>query len=161
MDSTETRFLFKYQPQLGVLEKAYLPQGMMEVRLARQVLDLMAVEHLWIALNGMMVDRPASASWPVKSTNTATFPNIDPLRPYPVLGPAKKEPKSVTETKRNHGSVLRAILQAKVSNAIASIYGRMGGFVGPVPMTGLLPGGSEPSMRYHGSTLIDFGFTND
>ncbi|KVI02569.1 RecF/RecN/SMC [Cynara cardunculus var. scolymus] len=36
------------------------------------------------------------------------------------------ELKSVMETERNHGSVLRAILQAKASNAIEGIYGRMG-----------------------------------
>ncbi|KAJ9564038.1 hypothetical protein OSB04_000004 [Centaurea solstitialis] len=36
------------------------------------------------------------------------------------------ELKSVMETERNHGSVLKAILQAKASNAIKGIYGRMG-----------------------------------
>ncbi|KAI3665873.1 hypothetical protein L6452_44508 [Arctium lappa] len=36
------------------------------------------------------------------------------------------ELKSVMETERNQGSVLRAILQAKASNAIEGIYGRMG-----------------------------------
>ncbi|KAI3783782.1 hypothetical protein L1987_42868 [Smallanthus sonchifolius] len=36
------------------------------------------------------------------------------------------ELKSVMETKHNQGSVLKAILQAKASNSIEVIYGRMG-----------------------------------
>lgn len=36
------------------------------------------------------------------------------------------ELKSVMETERSQGSVLKAILQAKASNSIPGIYGRMG-----------------------------------
>ncbi|XP_071704050.1 structural maintenance of chromosomes protein 4-like [Rutidosis leptorrhynchoides] len=36
------------------------------------------------------------------------------------------ELKSVMETERNQGSVIKAVLQAKASNAIEGIYGRMG-----------------------------------
>jgi structural maintenance of chromosome 4 len=36
------------------------------------------------------------------------------------------ELKSVMESERNQGSVLKAILQAKSSNSIQGIYGRMG-----------------------------------